>query len=173
MQVDNSQKYVVRYIMPIMKYNLLKIIVSAVVIIAIAIGVYFATGHKAHSPETPPATNPSTQTPVQTKYKDLIQVNNLPANQKVSSPLVITGQARGTWFFEASFPVKLVDANNKTLATGVAQAQGEWMTENYVPFSVTLNFTKPTTATGFLILERDNPSGLPQNADEFRIPVEF
>jgi len=47
------------------------------------------------------------------------------------------------------------------------------MTENFVPFAVSLAFDQPTTATGTLVLQKDNPSGLPENADEITIPVRF
>ncbi len=104
---------------------------------------------------------------------DLIWVSTPLPNQVVASPLTISGQARGNWFFEASFPVKLLDANGKVLAQAPAQATGDWMTTEYVPFTLSLPFTKPTTATGTLVLEKDNPSGLPQNASELRIPVRF
>lgn len=91
----------------------------------------------------------------------------------VASPLVVKGEARGNWYFEASFPVRLRDANGKELVAKPAQAQGEWMTTEFVPFEVTLNFAKPTTKTGTLILERDNPSGLPEHAAQVEIPVTF
>lgn len=105
--------------------------------------------------------------------KDLIEVFEPISGATISSPLTITGKARGTWYFEASFPVKLLDANGNELAVTPAQAQGDWMTENYVPFKAELNFDAPLTATGTLVLEKDNPSGLPENADELRIPVKF
>lgn len=91
----------------------------------------------------------------------------------VASPLEITGQARGGWFFEASFPVKLVAIHGKVLAIGIAQAQGEWMTEDFVDFVAALTFTTPDIDQGELILEKDNPAGLPENAGEFRVPVQF
>lgn len=106
-------------------------------------------------------------------YKDLVKVTAPIPNSLVKSPLVVDGEARGFWYFEASFPIRLYDADGKELAVAVAQARGEWMTENYVPFSATLKFSKPTTATGALVLQKDNPSGLPEHADEFRIPVKF
>lgn len=110
---------------------------------------------------------------------DLIWVASpLPAqagvpSQIVQSPLTVTGRARGNWYFEADFPVKLLDANGSILAQAPAQAQGNWMTTEYVPFSATLNFSKPSGSTGTLVLEKNNPSGLPENADELRIPVKF
>jgi hypothetical protein len=92
---------------------------------------------------------------------------------KVASPLMVRGEARGTWYFEASFPVRVRDANGKELVATSAQAKGEWMTTEFVPFEVTLNFAKPTTRTGTLILEKDNPSGLPEHAAQIEIPVAF
>lgn len=102
-----------------------------------------------------------------------IQVTNPQPNQVVTSPLTITGQARGTWYFEASFPVKLLDGNGNQIAIAPAQAQGDWMTENFVPFSVTLTFATPSTPAGTLVLEKDNPSGLPEHAAQITIPVQF
>lgn len=110
----------------------------------------------------------------------LIRVDSPKSGEKVTSPLIVTGEARGTWYFEASFPVRLLDANGQELAVMPAQAQADpatgevnWMTENFVPFSVTLNFPQPQTETGTLVLKKDNPSGEPQFADQIEIPVKF
>lgn len=94
-------------------------------------------------------------------------------NTQVSSPLTVTGAARGTWYFEASFPVRLLDGNGNEIAVVPAQAQGDWMTTDFVPFIATLTFSPPSTATGTLVLEKDNPSGEPQNAASVSIPVTF
>jgi|SRR3989338_6984817 len=94
-------------------------------------------------------------------------------NGMVSSPLVVRGEARGIWYFEASFPARLEDGNGKVLVQHYAQAEGDWMTENFVRYKSTLVFSKPTTATGTLVLEKDNPSGDPARAEELRIPVRF
>lgn len=42
-----------------------------------------------------------------------------------------------------------------------------------MPFTAEMTFDIPETKKGTLILEKDNPSGLPEHADEFRIPVLF
>ena len=91
----------------------------------------------------------------------------------VTSPMWVVGSARGTWYFEAEFPVKLYDARDTLLTFGSARADGEWTTHEFVPFALTLNFAEPATATGTLVLERSNPSGLPEHAAEVRIPVRF
>lgn len=95
------------------------------------------------------------------------------AGALVTSPLLVTGEARGSWYFEASFPVKLLDAHGNTLVQWYAQAQGEWMTTDFVLYESTLIFPQPTTATGTLVLEKDNPSGLPEHAASVTVPVRF
>lgn len=104
---------------------------------------------------------------------DRILITNPTPNQVVSSPLVVEGQARGTWFFEGSFPVKLLTTDGTVIARGVAEAQGAWMTTEFVPYRVTLRFTGPASGQGTLVLEKDNPSGLLENADALTIPVSF
>lgn len=104
---------------------------------------------------------------------DLILIENPRPTQQVSSPLEIRGRARGTWFFEASFPVKLLDDSGATLARGIATAQGEWMTTDFVPFTATLTYGVPSVGPGTLVLQKDNPSGLPENDDQLIVPVEL
>lgn len=104
---------------------------------------------------------------------DLIRIDNPRPNQKITSPLMISGQARGAWFFEGSFPVRLYDENGNELVMGVASTDGIWMTDNFISFKAELNFSAPNTSKGMLILEKDNPSGLLENADELRVPVRF
>ena len=105
--------------------------------------------------------------------QDLIKVDSPLPNQEILSPLLVTGQARGYWFFEASFPVRLLDGNGKEIAIKPAEAQDDWMTEEFVPFKAVLEFKMPSSDFGTLILEKDNPSGLPEKADELRMPVRF
>ena len=93
-------------------------------------------------------------------------------NAVVTSPLTVTGEARGTWYFEGSFPVQLLDERDSLIVMIPAQAEGEWMTTDFVPFSVTLNF-ETDAKTGTLVFMKDNPSGLPENAAEVRVPVRF
>ncbi|MBP9686263.1 MAG: hypothetical protein KBD66_00505 [Candidatus Doudnabacteria bacterium] len=102
-----------------------------------------------------------------------VVLKDFTSGQVVTSPLTLTGTALGTWFFEASFPVKLFDADGMLLAEAVAQAQSDWMTLNPVSFSVMLEFTLVTADTGYLEFIRDNPSGLPENDASVRVPVRF
>jgi len=102
---------------------------------------------------------------------DLIKVTKPERNAVVTSPLKIEGEARGTWFFEGSFPVKLLDEKGQLVAQGIATAKDEWMTEDFVPFTAELNYTLATAQFGTLVLMRDNPSDLPQNSQEITLPL--
>lgn len=104
---------------------------------------------------------------------DLIVVTSPRENEAVKSPLKITGEARGSWFFEASFPIKIYDENGAVLGTAVAEALTDWMTDSFVPFEATLNFDAPAAGDGFIIFENDNPSGLPENAKSMKLPITF
>ena len=105
---------------------------------------------------------------------NLIRVSSPQLNQEIASPLTITGEARGTWYFEASFPIALVDWDGLIIAEGHAEAQSDWMTEEFVPFKAILTFKAPTYKNyGALILRKDNPSGLPEHDDALEIPVLF
>ncbi len=116
---------------------------------------------------------PAPEAPLGTSTESMITVSSPLPNTKVKSPLQVSGSARGTWYFEASFPVVLLDANGKTLAQAPAQATSDWMTTDFVPFLVTLTWNGATTSTGTLVLKKDNPSGLPEHEAEIRIPVSF
>lgn len=108
-----------------------------------------------------------------TNKADLIVVTSPVQNEAIQSPVTITGKARGFWFFEGSFPIKIVDANGKTLGSGIAQAEEDWMTENFVSFKATVNFSSPSTERGKIVLEKDNPSGLPEHDDKLELPIAF
>lgn len=105
--------------------------------------------------------------------RDSITIDSPRPNQVVSSPLSMSGEARGYWYFEADFPVELLDGNGKRIGMAVATAEGDWMTEKFVPFGATLEFESPETETGALILHKDNPSDLRENDDELVVPVRF
>ena len=109
--------------------------------------------------------------PYEVSPSGLVKITSPRANQTVQSPLTITGEARGVWFFEASFPIKILDESGKILGQGIAQAKSDWMTEEFVPLEAKIDFEAPATEKGFLVLKKDNPSGLPEHDEEFRIPI--
>lgn len=125
-------------------------------------------------------------------HADLIVLETPTAYATITSPVILTGKARGTWYFEGSFPIVIIAEDGAVLGEGYATAESEWMTEDFVPFSATTTFSMPSTTppmpdieigtttstttkvfTGSIVLKKDNPSGLPENDDSLIIPVQF
>jgi len=113
---------------------------------------------------------------------DLIVVDEPRPLSVITSPLTVRGQARGNWYFEASFPIVLTDWDGRIIAQWYATAQDEWMTEDFVPFEGVLEFESPVfegadkdhfSRRGALIFQKDNPSGLPEHDDALEIPIWF
>jgi len=156
-----------------MWFRIIIFIVVAVAVIVIGYTIFQMFPPETAPQEQFPQSEENTQTYTVLDKTDLIIVENPESNQLITSPLIVKGQARGLWFFEASFPVKLLDKNGNVIAAVAAQAKSEWTTEDFVPFEAILEFQKPETKEGTLVLEKDNPSGLPEKADELRIPVNF
>lgn len=104
---------------------------------------------------------------------DLIIIDNPRPNQIIQSPLVVKGQARGFWFFEGDFPIKLLDESGDLISLAVAQAQSDWLTEDFVPFEAKIKFNILKPQNAILVLEKDNPSDLPEFDDELRIPIKL
>jgi len=115
-----------------------------------------------------------------TDAASLIHVTFPQAGAAITSPLKMTGEARGGWYFEASFPVTVVDWDGKIIGQGPVQAKGDWMTTDFVPFEGAINFIKPKCAAGTdfckrgaVIFKNDNPSGQASTSRAVEIPVNF
>lgn len=72
----------------------------------------------------------------------------------------ISGEASGTWFFEAEFWLELFDESNNLLSEWYTTAQGEWMTVDYVPFNWKITYLSPESEYGYLVFKKANPSWL-------------
>ncbi|TCZ65299.1 Gmad2 immunoglobulin-like domain-containing protein [Flaviaesturariibacter aridisoli] len=101
---------------------------------------------------------------------DSPQLRGLRAGDTLRSPARIEGTARGTWYFEGQFVLKLYDSLNRLLALIPARATTDWMTEEYVPFRGVLEWKK-YSGRGMLVLEADNPSGDEERAKRLKVGV--
>jgi len=102
-----------------------------------------------------------------------LKIGNVLEGSLVSSPLVIDGEAPGTWYFEGVFPVKIADANGKILGQSSAEAIGDWTTEGYVPFNAKISYSSPQTESGRLIFASADPAGLKANEKSLSIEIKF
>jgi len=83
----------------------------------------------------------------------------------------VIGKARGYWFFEATFPMLLLDKDGNTIATGYSQAEGEWMVEDFVPFKGEMKVPESYIGPATLILGKSNASGLPEHDASISFPI--
>lgn len=178
------------------KKNVIFLGVIILVVFAVVLGVRFFSGEddwicekgewiKHGNPSAPQPISgcgsdpvgmkPRDNAEIQEKYatEDKIKVAFPKENDEVASPVEITGEARGTWYFEGSFPVRIEDKNGNLLGQGIAYAQGEWMTENYVPFHCVAIFSPKGNVGGFVVLNKNNPSDLEEYDEAVKIPVRF
>jgi hypothetical protein len=172
------------------------LIIGLVAIIAIGAGVIFVNKKSSvavsNFEECAKAGNPIMESyPRQCRSKDgqtfredvggqlemdnVIRVSSPLPNATITSPFVVKGMARGNWFFEASFPFKLINSEGKEIPMeqGFISAGSDWMTTEFVPFEKSISFPPQKPGKGTLILMKDNPSGLPQNDKQLEIPVIF
>lgn len=107
---------------------------------------------------------------------DLIRIHTPTPQARITSPLIVSGKARGNWFFEGSFPIQVVNWDGLIIGEGHATAQGEWTTTEFVPFTGTISYTLPTGTPynkGTVIFKKDNPSGLSEHDDVREVPIFF
>ena len=107
------------------------------------------------------------------EIKNEIIIESPRVNEVVGSPLVIKGEARGTWFFEGVFPVELLGKAGQTIKVVPATSSEPWMTEDFIPFEAVIEFDPTGQENGTLRLKKDNPSGLPENDMMIGFPVKF
>lgn len=110
---------------------------------------------------------------VNTEPEKIINLNIEPRDA-IKSPQVITGQAPGSWFFEGSFPIEIIDDTGTVIKQSYVTAIGEWMTDDYVSFQAIVEFNNlmaSDSQVGKIVFKKDNPSGLPENDDSFEVMV--
>lgn len=131
-------------------------------------------GRSAPPPHAAAVHAPGDATSAAVPADTLVRLATPAPGDTVTSPLTLRGEARGSWYFEASFPVRLLDADGREIAATYASAQGEWMTREFVPFASSVTFVSPPAGSpGTLVLVKDNPSDQRELDDERRIPVVF
>jgi len=103
---------------------------------------------------------------------DMIVIENPHPGGVVGKEFVVTGEAVGNWFFEASFPIEVHDPDGNVMAGSFATAEGDWMTTEFVSFkSEIIDLPSAYIGPATLVLKKDNPSGLPENDASLSIPI--
>lgn len=162
-----------------MQWSLMK---NIIIIIAAALVVVFVLSKVNKQEEVIPLEEPGIVVPAETELMSLkgikIFVDTPKESDSVTTPLILNGRAPGNWFFEASAPITLTNWDGLIIAEGHIEAEGEWMTTDYVPFHATLDFVNtPCEADychrGSIIFQKDNPSGESQFDDSAEMTIKF
>ncbi len=168
----------------------MKPIVSAVIIVGVLLLVYVTQHQEATAPtvdqsasqttsdegavtSTDETVSPVDQEGVRTEF---IAIETPLPEQTVSSPITVRGEVRGTWLFEASAPITVVNWDGLIIGEGYITAEGDWMTEDFVPFSGTVEYDLASTTPyqrGTVIFQKANPSGLPEHDKAVEVPVQL
>jgi hypothetical protein len=151
----------------------MKIIRNILIALIVLVGAFYAFNQYIYNEKQTDNLDVNSQLPTESndekpQIANLIVVDQPLAGATITSPVIIKGQARGPWFFEASFPIYVVDWDGLIIGEGYATAESDWMTTDFVPFTATVEFdiTKISgnySKRGILILKKDNPSGLPEH----------
>lgn len=104
---------------------------------------------------------------------DHIRVDTPTPGAVTGKEFEVRGDARGPWFFEASFPIQVLDSAGNVLTTALAAPRDDasWMTEEFVPFSASVTIPEEYIGPATLLLIRDNPSGLPEHDRSISFPI--
>lgn len=159
-----------------------KAILITLIVVAALVGGFYALNwyiYNEKQADVPPVPD-DVQAQID-EHKDLIVLESPAPMSIVSSPLKISGRNRGNWMFEGSFPVTITDWDGRIIGEKYAElAPGEetWMTTEFVNFVGEIPFTTPEnigefSRRGWLILQKDNPTGLPEFDDAVEIPILF
>lgn len=143
-------------------------VLFAVVLLIAGGGWFYVRSHGATVTEVTTVTSPYTY---RNASSDLIMAEDPEAGTVVGKAFSVSGSARGYWYFEASFPVEVLDRSGNVIATAVAEAQSDWMTEEWVPFMADLKVPDSYIGPATIILRKDNPSGLPEHEASLSYPV--
>jgi len=101
-----------------------------------------------------------------------IKLNNIKEGDTVEIGFKVEGSIPGSWFTEGVFPVRVIEKEtNSVIITNTARADGEWMTEDYVPFSFVIDAEITKEGSFILRFDKANPSGLSDNYDYASLSV--
>ncbi len=92
---------------------------------------------------------------------------------EIGPPVSVQGQASGTWFFEAILPISVTNVEGSVLAEDLIMTEEDWMTEEMIAFEKELDFEAPDANFGFIKISKNDPSGIPRNANDYYWPIEF
>ena len=98
-------------------------------------------------------------------------LENLKDGDTVDEGFEVKGSVSGSWFFEGTFPVRVLNMQGEIVRSIPVTTQDDWMTEDLVNFSFKLDTQLEEESIVVLRFEKSNPSGLEENDDFVKVTV--
>lgn len=152
-------------------WTTLALVLLIVIVVLALVLVFVPSPAKAPASPLSSATSTAGAATASAPLDTQVSVTYPQPGSPVASTFTVTGVAPAGWYFEAVFPVQVRDPDDNLLATGQGQAETDWTTPGLVPFSSTDLVVSDYSGPATLILNKDNPSGLPENDDSVTIPI--
>ena len=101
-----------------------------------------------------------------------VKLDNIKEGDTVEVGFEVKGSVTGSWFTEGVFPVRITEKEtNSVIITNTARADGEWETEDYVPFSFVIDAEIEEEGSYILRFDKANPSGVSDGYDYASLTV--
>ena len=107
------------------------------------------------------------------ELRDFIKVHEPRPNAMIKSPVIIEGEARGSWFDGGLMPVRFADDGGDTIVSATARAEGDWKKDNFITFRLEVKYILSEPGRGLIILDKANPEHKPASREALLIPVIF
>jgi hypothetical protein len=143
-------------------------IIPLVIAIVAVFGWYFLQAHPAVAPTS---NEPAPHVAYTNASENDIVVSSPKPGSTFGQVVAVNGQARGSWYFEASFPIVIEDAGGNIIGQGIGSAEGDWMTEEFVPFKAIIGLSKAYSGPATVVFKKDNPSGEPARDASVSVPI--
>lgn len=158
------------------KFLKIALVIAILLIVGLSLKLMNTKPAEQKQNEKPVVVVPKEEEPkINPTYKnasaDLIQVELPYPGAVTGKEFSVKGKARGFYFFEASFPVELQTPAGDVLYTGIATAEGDWMTEDFVKFTAPMKAPSTFMGPAVLVLKNDNPSGMPEKDSSVSFPI--
>ncbi len=93
-------------------------------------------------------------------------------NTLVNSPFVVKGSVSVNWFSDNMLDIILLDDKNKLITKAQASTEDDLATNDLIEFKALLEFTTSATS-GYLLINKNNSSGLVEKNEKIIIPIQF
>lgn len=98
-------------------------------------------------------------------------LENLKDGDTVDEDFEVKGKVSGEWFFEGTFPVRVLTENEEIIKSLSATTDDDWMTSDLVSFSFKLDTNLEKESVVVIRFEKANPSGIGENDDYAQVTI--